>query len=69
MFIHLLYNSLVIILGVYINFVLVNPHVPILQRKAERWHKNDDTYSITFCRHIFVETSQKSVEALTIKII
>lgn len=56
MFIHLLYNVLVIILSIYINFNLVNPHVPILQRIAEEWHMNDDIYSMIFCRHIFIET-------------
>ena len=55
MFIHLLYNILIIY--VYINFYLVNPHVPILQRKAEQCHRNDDTYSMTFCRYVYVETS------------
>lgn len=56
MFICLLYNILVIILGVYVNFKLVTSHVPILQRKAEQWHRND-VYFMTFCRYIFVETS------------
>ena len=39
---HLLYKSLVIIFSVYIDFNLVNPHIPILQRNAEQRHVNDD---------------------------
>lgn len=43
MLIHLLCNSLVIILSVYVKFNLVNPHIPILRRSAEQRCVNDDS--------------------------
>lgn len=67
MLIHLLYDSLVIILSVYINFNWVNPHIPILHRNTEQWYVNEE--SLWYFGDAILLRPHENPEALNIKIV